>query len=406
METIVAKFGGTSVGNGERIRKAAQAVVNEFMKGKKIAVVVSAINKTTDDLVAVAKESIGDEPTPKQMAEILAMGEMTSARVFSSVIESLGVKSEFIDPHHDYWPVLTDSNPLKAKINYSTSEEKAKCIKSLMDQGIIPVICGFLGKGPKGEITTLGRGGSDITAFFMGHALNASEVIIVTDVNGVMTTDPNKIEEAEKLEHISVEEMRDLATHGAQVLHPFALQYKDPSIKAKIISFQKGDLSDPGTAIVGPSKGSMLKTVTLYSEPISAISIVGESLLLKKGLFANLTNLLADNDINIFGLSAGENSISTFINKKDSDNAYHLLHSLVIESNRLSSLSIGKDIAMLTVVSPEFIETPGIISDITIPLRNENINIVEITSSQTAVVIFVEWHDGEKAFKLVKEVLE
>lgn len=406
METIVAKFGGTSVGNGERIKKAAQAVVNEFMKGKKVAVVVSAINKTTDDLVNVAKESIGGEPTPKQMAEILAMGEMTSARVFSSVIESLGVKSEFIDPHHEYWPILTDSSPLKAKINYETSEKKAECIKSLLNQGIIPVICGFLGKGPRGEITTLGRGGSDITAFFMGHALNANEVIIVTDVNGVMTTDPNKIEEAEKLEHISVEEMRDLATHGAQVLHPFALQYKDPAIKAKIISFEKGDLSDSGTVIVGPSKGSMLKTVTLYSEPISAISMIGEDLLSKKGLFANLTGILAENDINIFGLSAGQNSISTFINKKDVDKAYPLLHSLVIESNRLSSLSLGRDIAMLTIVSPEFIETPGIISDITIPLRNADINIVEISSSQTAVVIFVEWYDGKKAFELIKEVLE
>lgn len=126
----------------------------------------------------------------------------------------------------------------------------------------------------------------------------------------------------------------------------------------------------------------------------------------KKGLLANLTSALAKNDINIFGISAGENSVTTFINKADADKAYHLLHKLVIDSNRLSSLSLGQDIAMLTVVSPDFIETPGIISDITNPLRKNNINIVEISSSQTAVVIFVDWKDGKKAFELVKEVLE
>ena len=101
MELIVAKFGGTSIGNGQRIRKAAQSIVNAYMEGKKVVVVVSAINKTTDDLVAIADESIGKEVTEKQLAEILSMGERTSIRVFSSVLESLGVKSDYIDPSHD-----------------------------------------------------------------------------------------------------------------------------------------------------------------------------------------------------------------------------------------------------------------------------------------------------------------
>ena len=406
METIIAKFGGTSIGNGERIRKAAQSVVNEFMKGNRVVVVVSAINKTTDDLISITEESIGDEPTPKQMAEILSMGEMTSVRVFSSVIESLGVKSEFIDPYNAVWPILTDSNPLKAKINFAASEEESHKIENLLDQGIIPVVCGFLGKGPRGEITTLGRGGSDITAFFLGHALEANEVIIVTDVNGVMTTDPNKIEEAEKLEHITVEEMRDLATHGAQVLHPHALKYKDPLISAKIINFNNGDLSSEGTKITGPFEGDMLKTVSLYKNPISVIAIVGEEMLKKVGLLADLTSCLAENEINIFGISAGQNSITVFVEKKDSDKAYHLLHSWVIDEDVLSSLSLGDDTAMITVVSPEFIDEPGIISNITNPLRKNDINIVEISSSQTAVVLFVDWKDGEKALELIKEVLK
>ena len=406
MDLIVAKFGGTSVGDGSRIKKAAQSVVNEHMKGNQVVVVVSAVNKTTDELIGLSDEAVGTSLTDKQKAEIMAMGELTSVRLFSATIESLGVKSEYIDPYHELWPIVTDSNSLEASIDFNTTTKKAEGIKNLVNQGIIPVVCGFLGQGPSGEVTTLGRGGSDITAFLLGHCLDANEVVIVTDVEGVMSTDPNKIEEAQLLDEISVEEMRDLATHGAQVLHPHALKYKDPSISAKIINFAHGDLSSKGTRIVGPFEGDMLKCVTMYKNPISLIAIVGEAMLKKTGLIATLSGILADSEINIFGVSAGQNSITTFVDKSDSNKAYHLLHQVVIDNDVLSSLSLGRDTAMITFVSPDIIDTPGIISDITEPLRKNDINIVEIISSQTAVVLFVNWEDGEKARELINEVLE
>ncbi|WP_296784235.1 aspartate kinase [uncultured Methanobrevibacter sp.] len=406
MDLIVAKFGGTSVGDGSRIKKAAQSVVNEYMKGNQVVVVVSAVNKTTDELIGLSDEAVGASLTDKQKAEIMAMGELTSVRLFSATIESLGVKSEYIDPYHELWPIVTDSNSLEASIDFNTTTKKAEGIKNLVNQGIIPVVCGFLGQGPSGEVTTLGRGGSDITAFLLGHCLDATEVVIVTDVEGVMSTDPNKIEEAQLLDEISVEEMRDLATHGAQVLHPHALKYKDPSISAKIINFAHGDLSSKGTRIVGPFEGDMLKCVTMYNNPISLIAIVGEAMLKKTGLIAQLSGSLADSDINIFGISAGQNSITTFVDKSDSNKAYHLLHQVVVETDVLSSLSLGRDTAMITFVSPDIIDTPGIISDITEPLRKNEINIVEIISSQTAIVLFVNWEDGEKARELINEVLE
>ena len=355
MDLIVVKFGGTSVGDGSRIKKAAQSVVNEYMKGNQVVVVVSAVNKTTDELIDLSNDAIGTGLTDKQKAEIMAMGELTSARLFSATIESLGVKSEFIDPYNDLWPIITDSNSLEAKIDFKSTNIKTEGIRRLVNQGIIPVICGFLGKGPSGEITTLGRGGSDITAFLIGHCLEANEVIIVTDVDGVMSTDPNKIESARLLDEISVEEMRDLATHGAQVLHPHALKYKDPLITAKIINFEHGDLTSKGTRIVGPYEGEMLKCVTLYKNPISLIAIVGEAMVKKVGLFAGLTGCLAQEDINIFGISAGQNSITAFVDKSDSNKAYHLLHQFVIENDVLSSLSLGRDTAMITFVSPDII---------------------------------------------------
>ncbi len=406
MELIVAKFGGTSVGNGKRIKKAAQSVVDEYMKGKKVVVVVSAINKTTDELLHIVDEAMEEAVTEKQLAEIVSMGEMTSVRIFSSAIEALGVKSEYVDPFMDNWPIVTDSNLLSAKVDFEATEKKSQELMKMMDQGIIPVVCGFLGRDPQGYITTLGRGGSDITAFLLGHCLDAEHVIIVTDVNGVMSTDPNKLQDAQKLDKISVEEMRDLATHGAQVLHPHALKYKDPEIKAKIIGFENGDLSSPGTEIIGPSDDEMLKTTTFNNEPISVLAVVGEEILNKPGILAELTDALSENDINIFGISTGQNSVTLFINKKDADRAHRILHGVVVKNHNLSSLSLGREIAMISIASPDFIDTPGIISDITDPLRDNNLNIVEISSSQTSVVIFVDWKDGKKAYELVRGVLE
>ena len=406
MEIIVAKFGGTSIGNGDRIRKAAESVVKEYMKGKKVVVVVSAINKTTDEILKTIDDAIGESITEKQLADIVSMGEITSVRMFSSTIESLGVKSEYIDPYMDNWPIITDSNYLNANVNFELTESKTKELMKILDQGIIPVLCGFLGKDEHGTLTTLGRGGSDITAFLLGHCLKAEEVIIVTDVGGVMSTDPNRLQSAKKLDKISVEEMRDLATHGAKVLHPHALKYKDPLIDAKIIGFEHGDLSAIGTEIIGPAGNHMLKTTALNVEPISVIAVVGEEILTKTGVLSELTDALAKKNINIYGISTGQNSVTLFIDKSLVDNAHEILHEVVVENNDLSSLSVGTDIAMITVASQDFIDTPGIITRITEPLRKKKINIVEISSSQTSVVIFVEWNDGKRAYELVRSVLE
>lgn len=406
MGIIVAKFGGTSIGNGERIRKAAESVVKEYMKGNKIVVVVSAINKTTDDILKTVDDAIGESITEKQLADIVSMGEITSVRMFSSTIESLGVKSEYIEPHMDNWPIITDNNYLNASVDFELTESKSMEIMKLLDQGIIPVVCGFLGKDDDGTITTLGRGGSDITAFLLGHCLKAEEVIIVTDVGGVMSTDPNRLQSAKKLDKISVEEMRDLATHGANVLHPHALKYKDPLINAKIIGFEHGDLSAIGTEIIGPAGKHMLKTTALNVEPISVIAVVGEEILTKSGVLAQLTEAVAKNGINIYGISTGQNSITLFIDKSVVDRAHDILHDVVVANDDLSSLSVGTDIAMITVASQDFIDTPGIITKITEPLRQKKINIVEISSSQTSVVIFVEWIDGKRAYELVRSVLE
>ena len=406
MDLIVAKFDGSSLANGDLIKMAAKSVVKEYTKGKRVVVVVSAVSETTDDLLAISEESVGRALTDRQKAEIMAMGERTSARIFEAALEALGAKAKYIDPYDDDWPIISDSNFLQANIDFDITSKMIHSIEKILNEGIIPVICGFLAKGHGGEITTLGRGGSDITAFLLGYCLDAREVIIISDVDGVMSSDPRQIEKAELLNEISVEEIRTLATKGSRIINPRALKYKDPKMNVKIINFTHGDLTSSGTNIIGPFEDTSKKSVTLYEEPLSIIAIVGENMLERVGPLRDVTQCLAENGINIYKITAGDNSITTFIDKCDAQKAYHILHNLVLKSDIFNSLSLGRDIAMITLVSPDVIEKPSIISDVTEPLRKNRINIIEINSSLTSLVILVDWSDGERAYCVIKEMLE
>ena len=406
MDLKVAKFDGNALKDGSKIRDAAQSVVNEYLKGTQIVVIASATSNTTDELIKISTEAVGNFLTASQKAEIMAMGERTSARLLKSAIESLGVKAEVIDPYSDLWPIITDSNFLEAKIDFESSEHKINTLKILLNQGIIPVICGFLGKGRSNEVTTLGRGGSDITAFLIANCLNAKEIIIVSDVDGVMSSDPTQIEKAKLLREISVEELRNLSTKGVRLIHPHALKYKTPELKAKVINCSHKDLTASGTEIIGPFEEDLQKTASLYKDPLSIIALVGDALLSKTGLLSELTNYMADKDLNIYKLTVGDNSITVFVDKSESDRAYHTLHDFVLKSDTFNSLSLGKDTALITIVNLDIVEKPGIIAAITEQLRKNNIKIIEINSSLTAIVLIVDWADGERACELINDILE
>ena len=406
MELMVAKFDGNALADGKKIRDAAKSIVKEHKNGSKIVVIASATSNTTDELIKLSNEAVGHILTDSQKAEIMAMGERTSARLLKSSIEAEGVKAEVIDPYSDLWPIVTDSNFLEAKVDLEASEQKINTLKILLNQGIIPVICGFLGKGRSGEITTLGRGGSDITAFLIGNCLNADEIIIVSDVDGVMSSDPNQIKKAKLLKEISVEELRNISAKGTRLIHPHAFKYKTPELNARIINCKYCDLKSEGTDIIGPFENTTEKKASLYKDPLSIIAIVGDSLLSKVGLLSELTDYMADNDLNIYKVSVGDNSITVFVDKADSQRAYKILHDFVLKSDTFNSLSVGKDTAHITIVNLDVVEKPGIIAAITEQLRKNNIKIIEINSSLTAIVLIVDWADGVKACELINEILE
>lgn len=406
MDLIVAKFDGNALKDGARIRDAARSVVKEHMKGTKVVVIASATSNTTDELIKLSDDAVGPFLTDSQKAEIMAMGERTSARLLKSAIEAEGVKAEVIDPYSDLWPIITDSNFLEAKIDFEKSEHKINTLKILLNQGIVPVICGFLGKGKNDEVTTLGRGGSDITAFIIADCLDADEIIIISDVDGIMSSDPTQIEKAKLLKEISVEELRNLSTKGVRLIHPHALKYKTPELKAKVINCSHNDLTAQGTEIIGPFEEDSIKTASLYPDPLSIIAIVGDTITSKVGLLSELTNYMADNNLNIYKLTVGDNSITVFVDKTDSQRAYHTLHDFVLKSSTFNSLSLGRDVALITIVNLDIVEKPGIIAAITEQLRKNSIKILEINSSQTAIVLIVDWADGAKACELINEILE
>lgn len=401
---IVVKFGGTSVQDAVRIKKAAQSIIQQAKKGYETVVVVSAMGNTTDTLTSLLKNSAKDCIEDRDYADFVSMGERISARILSATIKSMGFSSKYFDPADDNFPIITDSNFNQAKILSPESKEKCqKIIEPLLKKGIIPVVCGFLGKNCEdGSITTLGRGGSDITAFALGNFLQADEVIIVTDAVGVLSADPRIIKKPVTLKEISVEEMGILAEGGAKVLHPQALKYKTDQMKAKIIHFQNGDLGTEGTEITGAFKSKL----TLFKEKLTMLTILGSEIFDTPGLLKKIISPISDNHISLYGVSIGTKHIGIYVMQNYAQKSYDLIHPVVIEDERLKSVTLKKDIALIIVRSRDFIETPGIIQQITQPLANKDINIIEMNTIKTDILIFLDWKDREFAFQIINKSLE
>ncbi len=405
MKRIVVKFGGTSIGNWDRVRLGAKAVYREHLRGTQVAVVVSAMGHTTDVLIGAAKAS-GREMSKKELDFIMALGERASVRAFTAALHELGADARFIDPVQEGWPVITDSNFGLANIDFvETRRRTRKYILPLLKQRVIPVICGFLGRDRDGNMTTIGRGGSDITGLLMGKCLDADEVIIVTDVKGVMTANPNKVPGAGVLKTITVEEMRDLARFGAQVMHPRAMSYKDPSIRVRVIDFRHGNLSVGGTTIVGPRGGEFV-SVRLYEKPLAMLTVVGEEMQTTPGILVKTAAPLSKAGINIFGVSIGPRSFSLYVAEEGTRKALKLIHNTITRHKLMKSVTSQGSLAMIIAESERFIYTPGVIAKLTEPLARAGINIIEILSSRTSISFFVNWDDRKDALKLFRQTMK
>lgn len=401
---IVVKFGGTSIQSSERINEAVQSIVKKATEGFEILVVVSAMGDTTDRLISLLADSTKSTFEESDYADFISFGERMSAQLFASSLRANNIKSVSFDPSREDFPIVTNSDYLEADI--LTEESKKQCnqyLEPLFRKQIIPVVCGFLGRdNQNGHITSLGRGGSDITAFALANFINANEVIIVTDAIGVSSADPRIIKKVETLPIISVEEMGILADGGAKVLHPRALKYKETNMKAKIIHFQNGDLDSPGTEI----EGSFASKINVFQEKLCLLTIIGEKIFETPGILKEIISPLSKHEISIQSIAMGLQYIGIYVSENNSKKAYDLVHYSVLKNKQLKSVTSKEDIAMVVVSSRHFIETPGIIERITRPLAENKINILEMTTIKNDILIFVSWCNKDIVYQLVSDSLE
>jgi aspartate kinase len=388
---VVAKFGGTSLGSGDRINRAADSVAAAVEQGHEIAVVASAMGSTTDDLL----DEIRFDADDRDRAEIVSMGERTSVRMLKAALSARGVEAKFLEPGSDEWPVITDEY---GEVDVAETTERAAKLAAELDD-VVPVITGFLAQTIDGTVTTLGRGGSDTTAVMMGKYMDADEVVIVTDVEGVMTGDPHVVEGARNVGRITVDELRNLSFRGAEVVAPSALSYKDADLNVRVVHYQHGDLLTGGTLI----EGEFQNLIDMEDDPLACITIAGRAIRNRPGILAELAQALREADVNIDSVASGMDSITFYVGEGDAELAETVLHERVVSDETLSSVTVEDDIAVIRVTGGELPNRPGIILDIVQPISDGGINIHDLITSATSVAIFVAWDDREDTLRIIQE---
>ena len=392
---IVAKFGGTSVADGDRINRAADSIAAAVEDGHEVAVVVSAMGGTTDVLLDEMKFDASEE----DRAEIVSMGERTSVRMLKGALEARGIDARFLEPGRPEWPIITDEF---GEVDVEETKARAKQCAEEMADGVVPVITGFLAQDHDGTITTLGRGGSDTTAVMLGNYMDADEVVIVTDVEGVMTGDPNVVEGARNVGEITVDELRNLSFRGAEVVAPSALTYKSGKLDVRVVHHQHGDLLSGGTSI----EGEFENLIDLQEQPLVCLTVAGRAIRNEPGILATLSSALADAGINVETVSSGMDSISFYLDAEDAEQAETLLHGAVVEDEILSSVTLEKDIAVIRVTGGDLQNESGAVNNLLTPLADEHIYLHDVVTSATSVSLFVPWAECEEALEAVRTVVE
>ena len=385
----IIKFGGADLATGEKIRKATRMVLESGYR--EIVVVVSAMAGATDNLTKTISE-VGSSDT-KDYAEIVSMGERTSARIFCSALRSMGAQAEYFDPSQESWPIITDSNFKDAHPNMDkTCELVRRFVEPLLSKKIV-VFCGFLGRDENGNVTTLGRGGSDTTAMVLGNCLKADEVVLVKETEGVMSADPKVVQEAKPLRNLTIHEMFALSHGGAKIIKAEALKYKRPDQTLRVVNYLNRNLSG-GTEISGVFNSNSYEMDE--KRGLSAISIICNI------EPANVSRILASfRNRPIYGISTGKASLTVFTSSEDSKTLVTELHGLDV----CKALSLRANVGLIELTHPSFIDSPGSVAKVSGALASKNINIIEITSSKATIIIFVDEKVIDDALKVVRDVI-
>ena len=402
MKRLVLKFGGTSVGTIEKIKNVANIIKKRHNEGNEIIVIVSAMSNVTNDLKeqsSVISKNFDD----KELDVLLSSGEQVSSSLLSGAIIDSGLKARS-------WlgwqiPIFTDDNHTSSQI----MKIKTDGILSFISDGGIAVIAGFQGISKDNRITTLGRGGSDLSAVAVAKFFQTDSCEIYTDVEGVLTTDPSIHKKAKKIDKISYEEMLEMASLGAKVMQPISVQTSmidDIPIHVRSVFSEKA-----GTTITSQSKIDYKKVVTgiAYSKNDAKVTLVGVAD--KPGVAAAIFEPLGKNNINIdmviqTAASDGKKADVTFTIKREDllktlklieKNNQHLNYEKIIRDDKVSKVSI---------IGAGMVANPGVVHKMFSALGREQINILAISTSEIKISVLVHENMTQKAVKALHKKFE
>lgn len=399
MSVIVQKFGGSSVADPERIKRVAKRIIDCKKAGNQVIVVVSALGDSTDDLIKLSKE-ITNNPSQREMDMLLATGEQVSIALLTMAIQHLGYDA--ISLTGPQAGIITNDVHSKAKIINIVNVR----LKQELEQGNIVIVAGFQGQTLAGEITTLGRGGSDTTAVAIAAALQADVCEIFTDVDGVYTADPRIVPEAQKLASISYDEMLELASLGALVLQPRSVEFaKQFQVKLHVRSsfnYHEGTIVQEVSAVEkemvvsGVAHDLNVAKITLFDVP----DVPG----IAQKLFSALARHNINVDMIIQSNSRNEyNDISFTIEKDDIHKAVAIVEEV---KNQVGAKGITFDdtVAKVSIVGAGMKSNPGVAAKMFEALAKENINIQMIATSEIKISCIIDRDDTPKAVRAIHNI--
>jgi aspartate kinase len=395
---FVVKLGGSVLSDLAGVERAAAYIHKLVESGDRVVVVVSALKGVTDELLKTVN-TLHPSPPPDMVDNTLAMGEMMSARYFALALHRLGVQAAVVDPCTDIWPVVTDDRHLDANPLLEECRELTKQgLERLLEKGVVPVVCGFIGVSKYGRITTMGRGGSDTTAVLLANCLDADEVILVKDVSGVYTADPKKTTEANVIDVISAEEVLTLSRGGAKVIHAKALQFLSPKSKIRVGTLES--LEAGGTVIFGSEIPSL--DVRVDNTNVTMVTLVGSSM----GDVSKLSGVvkaLEAASAKVIASSVEESSLILYL---DGDGeVVEKLHDYFVGHRLGKAVSHFPHLSLIRVYGSMLETVPGVVHKVLQPLAANSINVFGVLTISSSIRVFVSTRDVEKSVKLIRESL-
>jgi aspartate kinase len=396
MARIVQKYGGTSVGSVDRIRNVANRIAKTVEEGHQVAVVVSAMGHTTDELIDLAKQLTSD-PSPREMDMLLTTGEQVSIALLTMALQELGIAARSFTG----WQAGFITEPVHGKARILDIQPER--VLETLESGSVAVVAGFQGWTQDQQITTLGRGGSDTTAVALAAAIQADVCEIYTDVDGVYSTDPRVVKHARKIPEISYDEMLELANLGAAVLHPraveYAKQYRVPLMVRSSFSYVEGTIVKEEAAM---EKGLIVRGVA-YDTNVAKVALVGVPNRLQnlKTVFQTLANASINVDIIVQSIVQNDGSdISFTVTKDDLKRTVEILEDLK-EQLGAQGYVYEEDLAKVSIVGAGMISNPGVAADMFQALVDQGIAIKMVSTSEIKVSCVIELSKVKEAVQIL-----